>query len=244
MSENVAIQIINYNAPQATDNIVDFIKWKVAGDYFLVVVDNGSRPDLVSKNTTIKLDNNRNKLGGVLVAMEESSKRSPTAYWTISTSMSFQPTHLDPLAELMDILRNTEDAVGIQPAFVGNLIHPPHKLMAKKEGVRFHLVPGSLGAYALYDAKWLEGDGKFDERLTSSWGVDYEMKYNTRVHGKKLLICNTINVLIDEGGVYKKGLGHKPLHKYEEDCRREMETVLTEKHGIGWKKKLGVDYYA
>lgn len=242
--ENVAIQIVNYNAPEATDKIVEFLTQKISGNHFFVVVDNGSKKELISKYTTLRLKENRNKLGGVLAAMKESKKREPTAYWTISTSMEFLPTDIDPLHELMDVLRSTENAVGIQPAFIGNLVHRPHKLMRRIEGSRFHDVEGSLGAYALYDARWLEGDGRFDERLTSSWGVDYEMKYKAKVHGKRLLISDVINVKVTEGGVYIKRMGHKPLSEYEEDCRKEMETILTEKYGANWKKVLGVEYYA
>ena len=240
----LAVQIVNYNTPEATDNIVQYIKDKVSIDYFLTVIDNGSNEELISKHTTKRLEKNTNKLGGVLAALEESKKKSPDYYWTISTSMKFNPTFEDPAEELINVIECSDDIVGISPTFTGDLTDPPHRMMATIHNRRFHEAPGSIGMYSLYKGNWILGEGLPDARLTSSWGTDYEMKYKARINNKRLMLSDRITVAITKGTVYQNGKAGKSLSDYEKESRLEMETVLTEKYGADWKSILGVQHYA
>lgn len=240
----VAIQIVNYNLKHQTDKIVEFLENRVSVPHFFTIVDNGSDPEYISEHTTFRSEKNLNKLGGVLKAFELSAKKNPQYIWTISTSMELIPEGLDPVKAMTDTLEIQDNYVGISPTFVGDLTDPPHRLMARWNGFQFHVASGSIGMFSLYRTDWILGDGYPDPRLTSSWGTDYEMKYKAKQHGKFLLLSDMVSVHITKAPAYKLGRTKKTLSAYEEECRREMETVLTEKYGKNWKKVLGVDHYA
>lgn len=243
MAEKVAISIVNYNMPEATDKIVEFLRAKIKYiDYFINVIDNGSKPEFISKYTTLRLEKNLNKLGGWLEAFKKSKEQNPTSYWTISTSNEFNSIDVDPLLTLIYYLRTVRDAVGITPGLTGELKDKPHQLMKALPVHNYH--KSNLGLYALYDAGWLENEGYPDERLTSSWGTDYEMSYKARINGKKLLVSDLVTVKVTEAGVYRAGRADISETEYHTKSRQEMESVLTEKYGSDWKRVLGVEHYA
>ena len=231
---DIAIIVVNYNSPEATDRIVEFLYPRITISHNLFVIDNGSDRNPPSKYTTTKLDINRNKLGGVLAGLHLASKVNPSNYWIISTSMKFEPFDGDPAKELIGELVSVRNSVGVIPGFVGNPIHRTHQSVMAVPGSKFHEAR-ILGPYSLYRAEWLDRIGWFDPSLTSSWGVDYETSYIAHKSGKVLLVSDTVKVSIDESGKYSED-----LTKYQQECRDEMRTVLSRKYGPDWENILGV----
>lgn len=240
MEELVAITICNYNLPKETDNIVEYIKSNFKIPHILCVVDNGST--YKSKYTTDELPVNLNKLPGVLVGMRKLEKYKPSAYWNISTSTQFLPFNGDACEELLKTLRGYENAISISPGYVGEVIDVTNKVNLAIENSIVHEAD-LVGVYSMFDARWLESIGFFEPRLTSTFGTDFETAYLAKKQGKKMLVHDKVRVDVTKGKVYKLGLGQISLEEYQQRCRLEMETVLTEKYGKGWRKVLGVEKY-
>ncbi len=101
----ISIIIINYNVPERTDAIVEYLHDRIEVPYRIHVIDNGStKEEYISKYTTTRVFPNRHKTGGVLTGLHMASKDNPDYYWIISTNMQFIPTDSDPAHELSNVL--------------------------------------------------------------------------------------------------------------------------------------------
>ena len=234
----IAITIVNYNVPELTDSLVRYLLWKVKVDYKLHVVDNGSDKELISKYTTLRIDTNRNKLGGLLTGMHVAAKDNPTYYWNISTNMQFIPTDYDPANELVSSLNVIENAVAIIPYWRGECPDWTHQTFYRKENSISHQVK-RVGIYSLFNAEWLDSVGWFDPCLTSTWGTDFELKYLARKQNKVFLVHDIIGYDITKSSVTKLNRGNTDLTNYQKECNDEMERVMQRKYGKDLRQVIG-----
>lgn len=232
----IAIIIVNYNSPKATDDIVEFLLPKVKIPYNIVVLDNGSDKAERSKYTTNAVDKNRNKIGGVLTGLHLAAKYNPEHCWTISTSMKFNKFPEDPARQLIYSLNDVRNSAAIIPGFTGEMKHKTHQAVRAIPGVTYHRVLMGVGPYAMFDSAWLDDIGWFDPSLTSSWGVDYELGYLAMEQHRAMLVSDLVTVQVDESGKYVDN-----LEEYQKECREEMVRVLTKKYGEDWYTVLRVE---
>lgn len=104
--------ITNYNMPERTDALVEYIHSHVKSAVDVVVVDNGS--DLVppSQYTTLHLAKNVQTTGGWLAGLD-SLTRDYFAYWFLITSTEFvEGLSGDPLTPMVQKLASDPQAVG------------------------------------------------------------------------------------------------------------------------------------
>lgn len=233
----ISIIIINYNVPERTDSLVEYIKDKVKIPYKLHVIDNGSRSEFVSKYTTLRIKSNRQKTGGLLTGLHMASKDNPDYYWIISTNMQFIPTDQDPAYELSKALEENEKAVGILPYWIGELPDWTHRRFSKQDNSVVHEV-STIGMYSMFDAKWLDSIGWFDPAFTFGWGSDFELKYIAKNLGKVFLCHDTVGYDITKGAVFKLNRDKPSLDDFQALCREEMERVMRRKYGVAWRDVL------
>lgn len=226
--------------PESTDRLVEFIRSNFKEEYKLIVVDNGS--DTPSKYTDIKLPENINKLGGVLIGMKELTTYYPTLYWNISTSTEFIDFGEDFSTCLSSALRSYKDAVSITPGYTGEVIDKTNRVNLAIENSVVHESP-LVGVYSMFDAEWLDSIGWFDERLKSTFGTDFETSYYAKQQGKKMLVHDLARVKVSKGPVYKLGRAGIDLDTYQKQCIEEMNTIMSLKYGDNWRLVLGVTEY-
>jgi len=234
----ISIVIVNYNVPELTNSIVDYIENKVNIEYKLHVVDNGSDKELISEYTTLRLDNNRNKLGGLLTGMYVAAKDNPEYYWNISTNMQFIPSELDPAQELVKAISSVDNAVAVIPYWQGELHDWTHQTFGRVENSIYHKVK-RVGVYSMFNSEWLDSIGWFDPCLTSSWGTDFELKYLANKQNKVFLVHDVIGYNITKSTVNKLNRSSIDLGKYQKECNDELERVMTRKYGTNWREVIG-----
>jgi hypothetical protein len=232
----IAIIIVNYNVPENTDSLVEYIIDKIKIPYKLHVIDNGSNKEFISKYTTLRIETNRNKLGGLLTGMHIAAKDNPNIYWNISTNMQFIDTELDHGHELISLLK--DNVVAVNPYWTGELLDWTHKIFTKEENSIAHKVK-QVGVYAMFNSEWLDSIGWFDPCLTSSWGTDFELGYLARKDKKIFLISDLVGYNIIKSKVTKLNRDVDNLNNYQKECNEELERVMTRKYGTNWRIVIG-----
>lgn len=205
--------IVDYNQHEAAERLRDWV-----GD--CIIVDNGS--DTPFPGATVRLDTNQETIGGIRAGLERANRRGAKYYWLLSTSMLPLPCP-DPAGELEKCFE--EGIVGVSPQWTGNIKSPAHSPMMKTGQTQW------LNPFSAWRADWLDAIGRFNPRLTTGWGVDFETGYIARQLGVKLIVTGRVQVEI-----------HETRHGGRTDfARNEMNTILTEKYGRDWRKVLGVN---
>jgi len=231
----IAIIIVNYNVPEQTDSLVEYITNNIKEPYKLHIVDNGSNDEFISKYTTIRIDTNRNKLGGLLTGMHVAARDNPNYFWNISTNMQFIPTDLDHSYELKKLFMS--NVVAVTPYWKGDIADWTHRIYAREENSTFHIVK-QIGAYAMFNSNWLDSIGWFDPCLTSTWGIEFELKYLAKKMGKLFLIKDSVGYDITKSKVTSLNRDRISLELYQKECNDEMERVMIRKYGADWREVL------
>ena len=234
----ISIIIVNYNVPENTDSLVEYIHENIKIEYKLHVIDNGSDDEFISKYTTTRLETNRNKMGGLLTGLCMASRDIPEAYWTISTNMQLIPTELDIGYELLKELKSDERIVAVSPYWAGELVEWTHTIFKRKDGCISHKTK-QVGPFAMFDSVWLDSIGWFDPCLTGTWGADFELKYIAEKQSKIFKIHDLVGYEITKSKVTKLNRSNTDLSSYQKECNDEMERVMKRKYGENWRDVLG-----
>lgn len=244
----VALILTNYNMPERTNALVEYIRdncmWPV--DYY--VVDNAS--DLIneSKYTSLSLAVNRQTCGGWLAGLNnarewvELMKLPPYfAYWIMITSAEFLPGSGDVLSCMCNFLLENPDAVAIHPALTRDSTTTWAQMITigGLEPRRTFMVDNIA---ALYRADWFDSIGWFDPELTYAWGVDLESCWKARSQGKSIWIDERVRVkkVTDIG--YKMERMNMSADSRFKLAADEAQRVLSNRYGGDFLNKLRYEY--
>ncbi len=197
-----AIIIPNYNMPERTDALVEYIQAHAKAPHDIFVVDNGS--DLVepSKYTNVFIEKNCQTTCGWLKGLTasdtvaEHNGYSYFAYMIMITSTEFVKESGDPLTPLVEFLAKTPQAAVIHAALTRDSTSAlDTRMMDRGSGKprRIYLVDNIA---ALWRANWLNSIGRFRKELTMGWGVLPETCWKARRDRK--------TIWIHEGTLIKK----------------------------------------
>lgn len=235
----VAAVIVNYNMPERTNALVEYIHANVKASIDVVVVDNGSDLTEPSKYTTVYLKDNKQTTGGWLAGLESLS-RTYFAYWFLITSAEFTGYSKDPLTPMVAKLEADNNAVGVHNALTRDSTTAwKHLLTQHGTGCRRTWMIDNISS--LYRAKWFDSIGRFDPRFVYAWGIDLETCYKARMQEKSLWVC--------EDALVKKvtdiGYSMNRMNMEAADRRRlaseNMVNIMREKYGDDWNKKILCD---
>lgn len=180
--------ITNYNMPERTDALVEYIRKHVKSAVDVIVVDNGSDLVPASQYTTLKLEKNVQTTGGWLAGLD-SLQGDYFAYWFLITSTEFvEGLSGDPLTPMVRKLESDPNAVG-----VANALTPDYKgawgqlITRGGGGCRKTWMLDNIST--LYRADWFDSIGRFDPELVYAWGIDLETCYLARKAGRTLWVC-------------------------------------------------------
>jgi len=228
----VAIVITNYNMPERTDALVEYIHDNVKHPFDIAVVDNGSDIEKPSKYTSVRLHRNVQTTNGWLMglhyfdALRVVSGKEYSAYWFLITSAEFVGG--DPLSPMCDVLQSRYDVVGVHPVLTQDSTTYWRHM---KEGGDTWMMDNIA---SLYDAKWFDSIGRFDPALIYAWGIDLETGYKARSDGKKLHLCKGAKVkkVTDIG--YDMSRMNMTAREREGKASENMTRILSGRYGAGW----------
>jgi len=247
-SRRVALILTNYNMPERTDALVEYIrdnsKWPV--DYF--VVDNASDLIRQSKYTIVHLNENRQTCGGWLAGLEDARNwvqliKCPPyfAYWIMITSAEFVPGSGDVLTPMCEFLMENPEAVGIHPALTEDSTTTwSHMLTIGGNEPRRTFMIDNISA--LYRADWFDEIGWFDPELTFAWGTDLETCWEARRQGKSIWIDERVRVKKVTNIGYKMERMNMTADERFKQAADEAQRVLSKKYGADFLNKLRYEY--
>lgn len=233
MINKVAAVITNYNMPERTDALVEYIRKNVKVPLDVVVVDNGS--DLVepSKFTTLRLEHNVQTTGGWLAGLD-SLTESYFAYWFMITSAEFiEGKSFDPLAPMVKKLIDDNNAVGVHNALTDDSTTAwKHLITDGGFGCRETWMIDNISS--LYRADWFDGIGRFDRRLLYAWGIDLETCYLARTQKRSLWVCEDAQVKkVTDIGYFMDRM-NMSAEERRTLASQNMRDVLSARYGHDW----------
>jgi hypothetical protein len=234
------IGILSYNNPLYTNRLVENIKQLVKIDYSLIVYDNGSDQDKISKYTTHRIDTNVRMTGGFNNIINESDSFD---YIWLFTNDCYFITNSDPLENMLNKMKKYPD-IGILHPSMDQRVDVCYDI--KNTGRRGLKVVSEYDFVCpMFTKKALEFcGGKFNPQLVCGWGIDYETSFLVRSNGLKLAINHDLIVMHNTSSTYDQGLDckYKDRHQFYDAAYKEMYDVMNIKYGIGWSFKFKISH--
>ncbi len=240
--ERVAIVITNYNMPERTDALCDYIEKHAAWPHDLIVVDNGSDITEPSQFTTLRLEKNIQTTGGWLAGLAHADDLAEQrgvdylAYWFLITSAKFPDDgcqNADPLTPLAQVLIDDPNAVGVHPALTQNSTTAwNHMKWRGKSVLRQTWMIDNIAS--LYRADWFNGIGRWDPELIYAWGIDLETCYKARLMGRGLYIHEGVQIEKETDIGYTMDRMRMSAVDRQKLARANVSDVLGKRYGQNW----------
>lgn len=236
----IAAIITNYNMPERTDALAEYLQQHTCCNYDLYVVDNGS--DLVepAASTTHRLGSNRQTTGGWLYGLEMARRAGGyTAYAFIITSAEIVSG--DPLGACLQMLQEDPQAVGVHPTLTtDSTTHWTH--MLHRGGVLPRRTWFIDNIFSVYNTDWFDAIGGFDPALIYAWGIDLETCWLARKAGRALWLHEGVQVRKVSDIGYAMGRMNMPANTRQVLATANMQKVLSAKYGEQWHDRLLKEY--
>ncbi len=248
MEHKTAIIIPNYNMPERTDALVEYIEANAEAPHDIIVVDNGS--DLVdpSKYTNVYIEHNCQTTCGWLKGLEMADQAAAFcgepyfAYMIMITSTEFVKESGDPLTPLVEFLAKTPQAAVIHAALTKDSTSALDiQMMARGTGRprRTYLIDNIA---ALWRADWLNSIGRFREELTMGWGVLPETCWMARRDRKTIWVHDGMLVKKVSNIGYDMDRMNMTSEERAKLASTEARKVLEPIYGERFNEKLGHEW--
>lgn len=238
------IVLTNYNMPERADAIAAHLERYSAADYYLIVVDNGSDMLPPPDCTTVRLEQNRQTMGGWLAGVEYAEQHY-TGFDVLGfciTSMEFAQA-VDPLTPLLGLF-DDPNVVGVSPALtLDSSTNWLHMLQRPRETPRNTWMIDNI--FALWRRCFYDSIGGFDPALTYAWGPDLETSYLARKRGYSIKIDDSITVRKTTNiGYDYKGDNRMRMTSDERNVKayNNMADVLMPRYGGNWLNRMKFEY--
>lgn len=233
--------ITNYNMPERTDALVEYLQAHVKSELDIVVVDNGSDIKPPSKYSWLKLKKNVQTTGGWLAGLNALPK-GYFAYWFLITSTEFvEGVSKDPLTPMVKKLIDDYDAVGVHNALLPDYVGAwKHLVTRGSKGCRETWMIDNISS--LYRADWFDSIGRFDPELVYAWGIDLETCWLARKQGRTLWVCEDAPVRKTTNIGYTMQRMNMSADDRTRLARANMVSVLERKYGKGGYMRTKTDY--
>ena len=238
--KDVAIFITNFNMPERTDALYEYIHSHTTWSCDYYIVDNGSTIAPLSRYTNVMLPFNKQTTAGWIEGLLAARAKEYLAYMFLITSAEFPETG-DPIAPLAQFLIDNPAAVGIHPALTADSTTSwEHMITRGGDAPRQTWMLDNI--CSMYRADWFDSIGWFDPEMLYAWGIDLETCYKAREQGHSLWI--------HEGARAKKitNIGYKMERmQMSADDRSlaagaNMRQVLAKKYGDQFWDKMVNQY--
>ena len=235
---NVALILSNYNMPERTDAIVQYLNNNRSGDYVdMFIVDNGSDLKPPAYWTSIHLPKNRQTMGGWLAGWDLArlDTKYYDAYIFAITSAEIVQGQGDIIQPLLDLMYSADDIVGVHPMLTQDSTTAWNHMKTGGEAWMIDNI------FAMYQADWFDAQGGFDPRMIYGWGPDLEMAHFARQTNRRLMICDKVQVrkITDIG--YTMNRMNMTASERTVKARENMEKIFEKRYGEEWKHIMRPD---
>lgn len=245
--DRVATFVVNYNMPERTNALCQYLAENVKSPLDIIVVDNGSDIQPPSKYTALRLDENVQTTNGWLMGLHYADclaqKRGTPylAYWFIITSAEFVGGG-DPLAPMLKCFQSYQNAVACHPALThdSTTSWEHMKTIDMKQGWRRTWMIDNIAS--LYRADWFDGIGRFDPALTYAWGIDLETCWKARKDGKTIWLSEDVLVKKETNVGYKMNRMNMSASDRERNAGAQMREILSARYGADWWERMLHEY--
>lgn len=242
-----AVIILNCNLPDYTDMLVESLLPYRKDEYDVMVFDNGSTPEGMSKYTTYRSETNGFFGGGFEAARQ--IVLSNTEYDSLLFMNNDLTVHgMNFVKSLQRPMRATYDSYDVvSPCFFN--IEPRGqchwKTMLNWGSYTPRVVPFVDMQSPMMSRRLLEAMGETDADLMYGWGLDVYMAHVCRSKGWKMAVCDNVSMLHHNSLTVKRGVAGIDLPTY---CRNaeigqkrffEKRGLINEFHEI---RRLGETY--
>jgi len=243
-----AIIIPNYNMPERTDALVEYIQGHAKAPYDLLVVDNGSNLVPPSKYTNVFIEENCQTTCAWLRGLEFADEcaafcgESYFAYMIMITSAEFVKESGDPLTPLVELLAEKPNAAVVHAALTKDSTTAlAEQMMDRGTGQprRTYLVDNIA---ALWRANWLNSIGRFREELTMGWGVLPETCWKARRDRKTIWIHEGTLIKKVSNIGYTMGRMNMTAKERARLASAEAQRILEPIYGPDFNEKLGHEW--
>lgn len=233
---NVAFILSNYNMPERTDAMVQYLMDNCGENVDYFVVDNGSDKKQPAFWTSVRLPKNRQTMGGWLAGWDLARWDTKyDAYIFAITSTEIMHSQGDIVQPLLDLMYSADDIVGVHPMLTQDSTTAWNHMKTGGEAWMIDNI------FAMYRADWFDKQGGFDPRMVYGWGPDLEMAHFARQDDKRLMICDKVQVrkVTDIG--YTMDRMNMTASERAVKARTNMEKIFEKRYGIEWRTKMRPD---
>jgi glycosyltransferase involved in cell wall biosynthesis len=231
------IGILSFNNPNYTDRLVENINKLIKINYQLIVFDNGSDKDKISKYTTHRCDDNVRMTGGFNNIIKSANEFD--YIWFFTNDCYFVTEDVDPLENMLEKFIKYND-IGILHPSLDQKVNVCYDIKnTKSSGVK--IVSEYDFVCPMFSKKALEYcGGNFNNNLICGWGIDYETSFLVRSNNLKVAINHDLIVMHNTSATYDQGLDctYSDRNKFYDAAFKEMYSVLDQKYGVGWSYKF------
>lgn len=189
-----AVTILNHNLPEWTDNLYESLKPYERDDYDVIVLDNGSDKDKISKYTTLVSEQNCYFGGGLEQArrfMMESGKYDSLLF--LNNDLMVHGYNF-----VLELRKAMEGRVKVvSPCFFN--IEPNGqchwKTMHNHQSPTPRVVPFVDLQAPLLHMDVLLALGEIDPDLYWGWGIDVLIAHLCRKHDWKMVVCDNVSMI-------------------------------------------------
>lgn len=240
--------VLSYNNTVMTDRLVENLHRVIDGEFSLVVLDNGSDEDKVSKYTTHKIEKNVRMTGGFNEGIKIISKEHSDYdnIWFFTNDCFFVENGVCPLKSSEKFLKKYPKLGILHPSESSDVkviydVHHDPKIKGVKLVTEYDIVCPIFTREAIESI-----GGEFNPRLYQGWGLDHESSFLVRKAGLDVGINHEIIVGHNTSSTYDRGLDnlHPNRDSYYSAALSEMYTVFNEMYGVHWHQRFNLMYSA
>jgi len=222
MTKTLAI-IVNHNLPEYTNWVYYSLKKFENNDFDLMVMDNGSKPDLIPNYAQIRLKKNIYWGGALNEAFKLVLQHSKY------DSLLFLNNDLELTPEIfVKMLRHemfSNDLAIVSPCIAGKPV--PWKQMQNWGGKMPRIVKWIDNPAPLFHRKIIEAIGQFPEELQIGWGQELICYETCRDHNWKTAVLDNLSIL----HYGKQTLLQNKLFSSQD---RSTEDITSKEPNISW----------
>ena len=242
MSDKVAIIITNYNMPEATGKIWNYVQEYVDYPHDFIIVDNASDLITPSKHTALYLNKNVQTCGGWLAGLNyaDTLGEDYLAYVIVGTSIELIPDH-DHIRVMAEFLLNDDNAVGVAPAVVDSVI-PCWQQIKDRGTEKPRRTWGIDHLFTMWRADWFNSVDRFDHELSYAWGLAEETCWQARRDGKSLWVHEGIKMKKHHNIGYEMNRMNMTGEERGKNAMNNVSKVMFKKYGKDWMEKFSEEF--
>jgi|688.fasta_scaffold553176_2 GT2 family glycosyltransferase len=236
------IGILNYNNEKLTNRLVENLH-TIANktNKNIIVFDNGSEPNQISKYTTHRIETNCRMTCGFnhIIDIINQEHNDYDYIWFFTNDCFFNTTN-DPIEDMVEKF-NKIDNLGILHPALSHAVNVCYDVKKDKNKTGVKIVCDYDFVCPMFSKKAMNAIGNvFNKDLNLGWGLDYESSYLVRKQGLLVGINHNLEIMHNTSSTYDMGLDNMFSNRdlFYTSAGKEMYDVFNKKYGLNWHYKF------